>query len=107
MAVDLNPTAGREIRTTPGAARPALVLSTAQFNKLGTALVAPISQGAELARVAGFAATLVGSGTKTQGAVVVNMIRMVDLEARGAKRIERAPDTVVNDALARLQTILD
>jgi mRNA interferase ChpB len=38
---------------------------------------------------------------------LVNMIRTLDLEARGAKRVERAPPEVVDDALARLQTILE
>lgn len=107
VAVDLNPTIGREIGTPGGVSRPALVLSKAEFNALGMVFVAPITQGAELARVHGFAASLVGAGTKTQGAVVVNMARMLDLEARSARFIERAPEFVVDDALARLQAILD
>jgi mRNA interferase ChpB len=32
---------------------------------------------------------------------------MLDLEERGAKKIETAPDFVVEDALARLQAITD
>jgi mRNA interferase ChpB len=35
------------------------------------------------------------------------MIRTLDLEARGARKIERAPPEVVEDALARLQTIIE
>jgi mRNA interferase ChpB len=104
VRVNLNPTAGRE---QEGDFRPALVLSPAAFNTLGVALVAPITQGGEFARFAGFAVPLSGSGTETQGVALVNMVRMLDLEARGAKKIERAPAEVVEDALARLQTILD
>jgi mRNA interferase ChpB len=104
VRVSLNPTAGREQQ---GDFRPALVLSPAAFNALGVALVAPITQGGDFARFAGFAVPLSGSGTETQGVALVNMVRTLDLEARGAKRIERAPAAVVDDALARLQTILE
>ncbi|APR97077.1 toxin B [Pandoraea thiooxydans] len=104
VRVSLNPTAGREQQ---GDFRPVLVLSTALFNALGVALVAPITQGGEFARFAGFAVPLSGSGTETQGVALVNMVRALDLEARGAKKIERAPAEVVENALGRLQAILD
>lgn len=104
VRVNLNPTAGREQQ---GDFRPALVLSPAAFNALGVALVAPITQGGDFARFAGFAVPLPGSGTETQEVALVNMVRTLDLEARGARKIERAPAEVVDDALARLQTILD
>jgi mRNA interferase ChpB len=35
------------------------------------------------------------------------MIRSMDLDARGARKIESAPQFVVDDALARLQAILE
>jgi mRNA interferase ChpB len=104
VTVRLAPVEGREQQ---GSARPALVLSTSMFNALGLVLVAPITQGGDFARHAGFAASLAGAGTKTQGVALVNQIRMLDLEARSAKRIETAPDFVVEDALARLRAIID
>jgi mRNA interferase ChpB len=104
VRVNLNPALGHEQQ---GDFRPALVLSPAAFNAMGVALVAPITQGGNFARFAGFAVPLSGSGTETQGVALVNMIRTLDLEARGARKIERAPVEVINDALARLQTILD
>lgn len=104
VLVGLNPTQGREQQ---GDRRPALVLSKAEFNALGVVMVAPISQGGDFARYAGFASPLNGSGTKTQGVILVNQIRMLDLETRQAKKVEVAPQFVVDDALARLQTILD
>lgn len=104
VRVSLNPTMGKEQQ---GDFRPALVLSPAAFNALGVALVAPITQGGEFARYAGFAVPLSGSGTETQGVALVNMVRTLDLEARGARKVERAPVEVVEDALARLQTILE
>ena len=70
-------------------------------------MVAPITQGGEFARAAGFAVPLAGSGTQTQGVVLVNMLRSMDLEARSAKKIESVPQFVIDDALARLQAIFD
>lgn len=101
--VNLDPSEGSEQKGL----RPALVLSTSMFNALGVVLVAPITQGGDFARHAGFAAPLSGSGTKTQGVALVNQVRMLDLEARGAKRVEIAPEFVVEDALARLRAITD
>jgi mRNA interferase ChpB len=103
VVVNLDPTEGHEQKGM----RPALVLSTSVFNALGLVLVAPITQGGDMARHAGFAAPLSGSGTATQGAALVNQVRMLDLEARGARRVETAPAFAVDDALARLRAITD
>ncbi|PRC91995.1 type II toxin-antitoxin system ChpB family toxin [Solimicrobium silvestre] len=104
VLVNLEPAQGREQK---GEHRPALVFSTSVFNAMGVVLIAPITQGGDFARHAGFAVSLSGSGTKTQGVALVNQVRMLDLEERGAKKIETAPDFVVEDALARFQTIVD
>lgn len=102
IRLNLNPTAGREQQ---GDYRPALVLTPSVFNAMGLAVIAPITQGGDFARHAGFAVTLSGSGTETQGVVLANQIRTVDLEARGARRIEVAPEVVIDDALARVQAM--
>lgn len=104
VRVSFDPVVGREQQ---GDMRPALVLSRRAFNTLGTALVAPITQGGNMARFAGFTVTLMGSGTQTQGVVLANAIRTLDLQARGARKIEEAPSAVVEDVLARLRTITD
>ena len=104
VIVNLEPAEGHEQK---GESRPALVLSTSVFNAMGVVLIAPITQGGDFARFAGFAVPLSGSGTETQGVALVNQVRMLDLEARKAKKIEEAPDFVIDDALARLQAILD
>lgn len=44
---------------------------------------------------------------KTQGVVLVNKIRMLDLVARGAKKVERVPQEVIDDALGRLMAMLE
>ncbi|MFM8623423.1 MAG: type II toxin-antitoxin system PemK/MazF family toxin [Betaproteobacteria bacterium] len=70
---------------------PALVLTPEEFNRLGDVLVASITQGDDFSRYAGFAVSLTGSGCKTQGAALVNKIRMLDLAAGKARRIESFP----------------
>lgn len=87
VLVNLDPSEGHEQKGR----RLAMVLSTSVFNALGVVLVAPITQGGDFARHAGFAASLSGSGTKTQGVALVNQIRMLDLEAmrsRGCGRLQ-------------------
>lgn len=104
VRLNLNPTAGREQQ---GDFRPALILTLAAYNASGLAVIAPITQGGDYARYAGFAVTLSGSGAETQGVVLCNQLRTVDLEARGAKRIESVPDFVIDDALARVQALFE
>jgi mRNA interferase ChpB len=102
VSVPLDPAIDHEQRGT----RPALVLTSKAFNKLGDVLVAPITQGGDFARYAGFAVSLTGTGCKTQGVALVNKIGILDLAARGARKVERAPQEVMNDALARLVALL-
>jgi len=103
VLVNLEPVVGREMQ---GTGRPALVLSTKTFNALGDVLIAPITQGG-YARYAGFAVSLMNTGCKTQGVALVNKCRMMDLGTRKARKIERAPQEVVDDALGRLRALLD
>ena len=74
VKVSLNPVVGREQQ---GDFRPCLVLSLSPFNQLGAALVVPITQG--------FTVSLTGLGIKTEGVVLINGVRMLDLDARKAK----------------------
>jgi len=99
----LNPTAGKEIK---GDFRPCLVLSPKAFNHLGMTLIAPITQGGNYARIEGFTVTLMGLGIKTQGVVVISGVRMVDLIARKATKVESAPTEIVDEVLAILDTII-
>jgi mRNA interferase ChpB len=119
VRVPLDPALGHEQRGT----RPALVLTTMEFNKLGDVLVAPITQGGDpkflisscpldgegydFARYADFAVTLTGTGCRTQGVALVNKIRMLDLTACKARKIERAPKEVIDDAIGRVAALLD
>jgi mRNA interferase ChpB len=103
VLVTLDPTVGHEQRGT----RPALVLTTKDFNVLGDVLVAPITQGGDYTRHAGYAVSLTGTGCKTQGVALINKIRMMDLAARKARKIERVPPVVIEDAILRLSTLLE
>lgn len=102
--VDLDPTEGTEQQGK----RPVLVISSADFNRqFGKCLIAPITQGGNLARYGGYAVTLMGSGTKTQGAALLTDMRTMDLVARKATFIEAAPQVVMDDLLSRLVTLFD
>lgn len=102
--LSLEPVVGREMQ---GERRYALVLTTKEFNALGDVLVAPITQGGDFSRFAGFAVSLMNTGCKTQGVALVNKCRMMDLTARKAKKIEQAPQVVVDEALGRLMTLFE
>ena len=101
--VNLNPTAGKEQQGM----RPVLVLSEREFNRMGLMLICPITQGGLSARFAGFTVPLMNSGSETQGVVMCNQPRTIDFIARQAAFIERIPDDITLDVLARVQTLLD
>ncbi len=100
LLISLDPSLGTEIRGT----RPVLVLSNQEFNRLGRALVAPITQG-NFERVAGWAVTLMGTGMQTQGAAVISQCRVLDWQTRQGKRIEVAPADLMEQALAKLEAM--
>lgn len=101
--VNLNPIAGRE----QAGSRYILVVSSRFFNRLGTPLICPITQGGNFARHAGFTVSLTGTGTQTQGVVLCNQLRALDLQARNATFTEKAPPMIVEEVIARLQTLLE
>lgn len=75
MLVGFDPASGHEQQ---GAGRPALVLSVQAFNQLGMTLVAPITQGGNFARYAGFSVPLHCEEGDVHGVVLVNQVRMMD-----------------------------
>ena len=98
---DLNPTAGKEQQGS----RPVLVVSEKEFNRLGLCVVCPITQGGQLSRYAGFAVTLMGTGSSTQGVVMCNQPRTIDVAARGGRFVEDVNDDMLEEVLARLRPI--
>ena len=100
---DLNPVAGKEQQGF----RPVLVVSDKDFNRSGLVLICPVTQGGNQARFAGFAVSLMNTGTETQGVVMCNQPRTIDYAARAARFVEDVPDHVVDEVLAWLQTLLE
>lgn len=101
--VSLDPIAGHE----QSGKRPVLIVSKASFNKvIRLPVVVPVTSGGNFARIAGFTVSLDGAGTKTMGVIRCDQPRTIDIVARNGKRLERVPDAVVNEVLARLDAIL-
>jgi mRNA interferase ChpB len=101
--VDLNPAKGKEQQ----GARYVLIVSSREFNRGGTSLVCPITPGGNYARNRGFAVSLSGAGTKVQGVILSNQPRILDIAAHGGRFCEKAPEYVVDEVIAKLQTLLD
>ncbi|MDQ6703559.1 MAG: type II toxin-antitoxin system PemK/MazF family toxin [Pseudomonadota bacterium] len=101
--VDLDPTKGKEQQ----GARYVLIVSPRDFNRGGTSLVCPITQGGDYARSQGFAVSLSGAGTNAQGVILCNQPRTLDIAARGGRFSEKAPEFIVDEVIAKLQTLLD
>ncbi len=102
--VSLDPTSGHEQQGT----RPVLVVSPLSFNKLTkTPIVLPITSGGNFARTAGFAVSLEGAGTKTNGVVRCDQPRALDLGSRNARKLERVPTAIMDEVLAKLTPIFE
>jgi mRNA-degrading endonuclease toxin of MazEF toxin-antitoxin module len=101
---DLDPSAGREQRGK----RYVFVVSPKSFNLItGVPIVVPITIGGNQARMQGFTVSLTGTGLQTSGVIRCDQPRAIDLSARNGRRIEKAPDYLVDDVLAKLATIFE
>ncbi|WP_165462498.1 type II toxin-antitoxin system PemK/MazF family toxin [Atlantibacter sp.] len=101
--VSLDPIAGHE----QSGKRPVLIVSPALFNKVTRLpIVVPVTSGGNFARAAGFTVSLDDAGTKTTGVIRCDQPRTLDMEARNGIRLERIPENVINEVLARLEAIL-
>jgi mRNA-degrading endonuclease toxin of MazEF toxin-antitoxin module len=102
--VNLNPVQGHG----QAGERRVLVISHPDFNRVtGLPIVVPITTGGDHARTKGFAVSLTGSGLMTQGVVLCNQMRALDLRARKARRLETAPAFIVDEVLAKIGTIFE
>ncbi len=98
--VSLDPTHGHERRGR----RPVLVISPTAFNQATKLpVILPITSGGEFARRIGFAVPL--TGIKTKGVVRCDQPRVLDLRARGGKRVESVPSKILDEVLARAVTL--
>ena len=96
VAVTFDPQSGHEQRGR----RPALVVSKDAFNRgTGLAIVCPVTN---TRRDFPFHVP-VPAGSRLTGFIMVEQVKSLDFRARGARRIEPAPD----DLLAEVLSILD
>jgi mRNA interferase ChpB len=99
--LDFDPSSGQEMKGPHFG----LVVSGKVFNQQGLAMICPISQGIA-ARTYGTVVTLMGSGTDTQGAVHCHQLKSLDWRARNACLKEAVPKEIVDEVLARIESIL-
>jgi mRNA-degrading endonuclease toxin of MazEF toxin-antitoxin module len=100
--VSLDPTLGHEQQGI----RPVLLVSPDPFNNLTRVpIVVPITSGGTFARNAGFTVSLTGAGTRTSGVVRCDQPRPLDLAARNGRRLEKVPQHILDDVLAKLVTL--
>jgi mRNA-degrading endonuclease toxin of MazEF toxin-antitoxin module len=102
--VGLDPAEGHEQKGR----RPVLIVSPEVFNRVTRVpVVLPITRGGGFARTAGFAVPLTGTGTKITGVVQCDQPRALDLRARNGRKLERVPDVIMEEVLARLAPIFE
>ena len=95
---NFNPAAGHEQKGK----RPPLVLSQTPFNrKILLAMVVPITS-----KVRGHGFEVPLDGKKIKGVALCQQVKMIDFTERGVQLVEKAPNSVTNDALARVRAII-
>ena len=97
--ISFNPQAGHE----QAGRRPALVLSPLAYNsKVGLALLCPITH-----QIKGYPFEVsLPEGLPVQGVVLADQIKSLDWKVRHLEPLGTAPSTVVDEVLAKLETLL-
>lgn len=97
--LNFNPQSGHE----QSGRRPAIVLSPREYNrKVGLAIFCPITN-----QITGYPfEVLIPEGQKVSGAVLSDQVKSLDWKVRQAERISHLPETVVNEVLSKLGTLL-
>jgi mRNA interferase MazF len=95
-----DPQAGHEQAGT----RPALVISPASYNrKVGLALFCPVTS-----QIKGYPfEVLLPAGLNVQGAILSDQIKSLDWRVRRARFAGTVPAQVLEDAAARIMTLVD
>jgi mRNA interferase MazF len=82
--------------------RPALVISPEDYNRIGRAIVCPITS-----RLRGFPFEVrIPDGEQIAGVILTDQIRAVDWRARKAEFIVAGPASILEDAIAKLATLI-
>lgn len=83
-----------------------LVVSATKFNEATRLpVVLPITSGGDFAHRIGFAVPL--AGAKTTGVVRCDQPRVLDLAARGGRKVEEVSSDILDEVLARLAPIFE
>jgi mRNA interferase ChpB len=100
--VSLDPTFGHEQHGQ----RPVLIVSPTPFNETTSQpVILPITSGGEFARRIQFAVPI--SGIKTTGIVRCDQPRVLDIQARGGRKVDSLPPDILADVLARVGTLFE
>lgn len=100
--VSLDPTLGHE----QAGSRPVIIVSPEAFNQATKLpVVLPITSGGQFARRLGFAVEL--SGCNTTGIIRCDQPRVLDLTARHGRKVDSAPQSVIDDMMAKISTIFE
>ena len=103
--VDPNPVAGREMKDR----HRFVVITPAEINRLGVAMLVPITSGGAFARETGLTVPI--TGRDTIGVAVCNQVRSFDLEARerakSARYVEALDAATTGEIVARVLSVID
>ena len=97
--LQFNPQAGHE----QSGIRPALVISPKSYNsKVGLALFCPITT-----KIKGYPFEVdIPEKSKASGTILSDQIKSLDWRVRNAKKIERIPDEVIQEVLAKIESLI-
>jgi mRNA interferase ChpB len=100
--VSLDPT----LRHEQQGQRPVLVVSPTAFNEATKLpVVLPITSGGEFARRIGFAVPI--AGIQTTGVVRCDQPRVLDIDARGGRKVDALPAEILEEVLAKVGTLFE
>ena len=99
ILVDFDPTKGRE----QAGYRPAVVISQTAYNqKRDMVVICPITANTKPLRLR----VLLDNRTQTQGDIICEQVRVIDLLARKCKAIERLPRDLLKQVLEAVSAII-
>lgn len=100
--VSLNPALAHEQQGH----RPVLIISPDAFNAATKlSVVLPITTGGNFARKLGFSVEILG--LKTTGIIRCDQPRVLDIAARGGRKVEVLPQELLSEVLAKVITIFE
>jgi mRNA interferase MazF len=99
ILINFNPQKGKE----QAGYRPAFIVSPLAYNKMASlALMCPITSA-----IKGLSfEVILTDEMQTKGVILVDHLKSLDWKARRVKFVEKAPMSVVNEVLAKLETLV-